>query len=272
MTAMLSVDNLSVEFGAKDPTRVLDDISFQVNAGECVGLVGESGAGKSTAIRCIMRLTRPTHGSVSFEGEDVWAMNPKAVQRFRRNVQIIFQDPKASLNPRMTVAELVEEGLIVHRLEADAGARRHRVREALDSVGLGPDTLDRRPAAFSGGQQQRIAIARALALKPRLLVCDEPVSALDVSVQAQVINLLQDLQRDLGLAVLFVAHDLAVVRHLCENVNILAEGRIVESGPQNAIFEAPAHQYTKALLAAVPVPDPGARPSRATTAERVTPS
>ncbi|WP_394525494.1 ATP-binding cassette domain-containing protein [Paenarthrobacter nicotinovorans] len=256
---LLAIENVTLSYGGKSGPPVLRNVSLNVGSGESVGLVGESGSGKSTLIRCILKLTPPSEGHVMTDGHDVWKLKGKPLQNFRRDVQIIFQDPKASLNPRMTVRELVEEGLIVHKLEPSADQRKARVIEVLRSVGLDETTLNRYPASFSGGQQQRIAIARALAVRPRLLVCDEPVSALDVSVQAQVINLLQDLQRDLGLALLFVAHDLAVVRHLCERAYVLCAGEIVESGPRSKVFDAPEHAYTKALLAAVPVPEPASR-------------
>jgi ABC-type oligopeptide transport system ATPase subunit len=256
---LLHVSKLSKTFVGRDgPVKVLDRVEIAVQPGEAVGLVGESGSGKSTIVRCALRLTRPDpgEGGITYDGIDVVNAAGRDLMRFRREVQLVFQDPYASLNPRMTVEELVGEGLIVHRLEPSAARRRDRVAALLAMVGLDPDDIGRYPRSFSGGQRQRIAIARALAVEPRLLVCDEPVSALDVSVQAQVINLLQDMQAKLGLAVLFVAHDLAVVRHLCSRIAVLHRGVVVESGPREAVFDRPEHPYTRSLLDAVPVPDP----------------
>lgn len=255
---MLQIDHISKSFPAGRGRRVtvLDDIALDVDAGQSVGLVGESGSGKSTIIRCALGLTRPESGRVSYSGIDVHRSSRFDTLRFRRDVQLVFQDPYASLNPRMTVEELVGEGLLVHKLARSAAERRDRVVEMLHMVGLGEEALTRYPRSFSGGQRQRIAIARALVIRPRLLICDEPVSALDVSVQAQVINLLQDMQEQLGLGILFVAHDLAVVRHLCTTIAVLEKGRIVERGPREQVFDAPQHPYTRALLEAVPIPDP----------------
>ena len=255
---MLQIDHISKSFPAGGGRRVtvLDDIALDVDAGQSVGLVGESGSGKSTIIRCALGLTKPDSGRVSYSGIDVHRSSRFDTLRFRRDVQLVFQDPYASLNPRMTVEELVGEGLLVHKLAQTAADRRDRVVEMLRMVGLGEDALERYPRSFSGGQRQRIAIARALVIRPRLLICDEPVSALDVSVQAQVINLLQDMQEQLGLGILFVAHDLAVVRHLCTTIAVLEKGRIVEHGPREQVFDAPRHPYTQSLLEAVPIPDP----------------
>ncbi len=236
--------------------RVLDNVSLELSPGLCVGLVGESGSGKSTFVQCALRLVRPDNGHVAFDGIDVLSASGAALKRFRAEVQLVFQDPYASLNPRMTVGELVEEGLLVHRLESSRARRRERAAEMLTLVGLEPAAMNRYPRSFSGGQRQRIAIARALAIRPRILVCDEPVSALDVSVQAQVINLLSDMQRELGLGILFVAHDLAIVRHLCSEVVVLHRGVEVERGTCERVFERPKADYTKALLEAVPIPDP----------------
>jgi ABC-type oligopeptide transport system ATPase subunit len=265
---MLQIDHISKSFpaGRGQRTTVLDDIVLNVDEGQSVGLVGESGSGKSTIIRCALGLTRPDSGRVSYSGIDVHSSSRLDALRFRRDVQLVFQDPYASLNPRMTVEELVGEGLLVHKLEASAAGRRARVIEMLQMVGLGEEALERYPRSFSGGQRQRIAIARALMIRPKLLICDEPVSALDVSVQAQVINLLQDMQQKLNLGILFVAHDLAVVRHLCTTVAVLEKGRIVEHGTREQVFDNPQHPYTKGLLEAVPIPDPTV--GRARRAER----
>ncbi|MEV0051970.1 ATP-binding cassette domain-containing protein [Saccharopolyspora shandongensis] len=237
-------------------TRALRAVDLAVGEGETVGLVGESGSGKSTLLKCVLRLERPDSGEIRYDGIDVIRAGRAQRKRFRREVQMVFQDPHASLNPRMTVEQLVAEGMLVHGLERSRTGRRDRVAELLSMVGLNPSDMGRRPGSFSGGQRQRIAIARALAVRPRLLVCDEPVSALDVSVQAQVINLLVDMQAELGLAVLFIAHDLAVVGHLCTRIAVISRGEIVESGPREQVFGAPRHEYTRALLDAVPVPDP----------------
>jgi peptide/nickel transport system ATP-binding protein/oligopeptide transport system ATP-binding protein len=254
----LSLSGISHSYAAvfhKAPL-VLDNVSLTVGVGQSVGLVGESGSGKSTLVKCALGLVRPRAGRVAYDGMVVGAARGDDLKRFRRNVQLVFQDPYASLNPRMNVAELVGEGLIVHRLLPTATARRARVVETLEMVGLGTADMTRAPREFSGGQRQRIAIARALAIRPRILVCDEPVSALDVSVQAQVINLLRDMQRHLGLGILFVSHDLAVVRHLCDTITVLHLGQVVEQGFRDAVFGAPSHPYTRALLDAVPTPDP----------------
>ncbi len=255
---LLTVDRISKTYASfpNPPVKVLHDVSFGLDAGQALGLVGESGSGKSTIAKCLMALTRPEQGKIAYDGIDVVHARGADLFRFRREVQMVFQDPYGSLNPRMTVAELVGEGLLVHRLEPTAAARRDRVAEILRTVGLNPDDMSRYPRSFSGGQRQRIAIARAVAVQPRILVCDEPVAALDVSVQAQVVNLLQEMQRKLQLAILFIAHDLAVVRHLCESIVVLHKGRVVERGSRAEIFGNPQQPYTKALLAAVPVPDP----------------
>jgi len=226
-----------------------------VAPGEVLALVGESGCGKSTTGRLVLRLLAPTSGSVRFLGEDLFSVPARQMKRLRREMQIIFQDPYASLNPRMRIGTILEEPLVVHRIGTPA-ERRAKVRKLLDQVGLSDDVLDRYPHEFSGGQRQRISIARALMLEPKLIVADEPVSSLDVSIQAQVINLVQDLQAQYGLAILFIAHDLNMVRHVAHRVAVMYLGRIVETGPVAEVYAHPKHPYTKALLEAVPVPDP----------------
>jgi oligopeptide transport system ATP-binding protein len=240
------------------PVRAVDGVTFSLFRGETLALVGESGCGKSTTARLILRLIEPTAGTVHFEATDITAMHGEPLRKLRRRLQIIFQDPFASLNPRMNVGSIVEEPLVVHGI-GDATSRRRRVAELLDLVGLAPEHARRFPHEFSGGQRQRIGIARALAVQPALIVCDEPVSALDVSIQAQVINLLKDLQARLGLSYLFIAHDLAVVKHTADRVAVMYLGRIVELAPKRALFDDPRHPYTRTLLAAIPHPDPRGR-------------
>jgi oligopeptide transport system ATP-binding protein len=241
--------------------RAVDDVSFAVEEGETFGLVGESGSGKTTTGRCILRLLEPTSGEILFRGENVLSFSRQRMRWARRNMQIVFQDPYSSLNPRMRARQIVEEPLIIHRVAARA-ERRERVAELFGLVGLDPQHLERFPHEFSGGERQRIGLARALALNPSLIVADEPVSALDVSVQAQVINLLMDLQEKLKLTCLFIAHDLRLVEHICSHVAVMYRGRIVEVGRTAPLFEAPTHPYTRALLSAIPVPDPHAKRSR----------
>jgi ABC-type oligopeptide transport system ATPase subunit len=241
--------------------RAVNDVTFSIDEGETFGLVGESGSGKTTTGRCILRLVEPTTGEVQFKGEDVLQFSRARLREARRDMQIVFQDPYSSLNPRMRVGAIVEEPLIIHRLGSKA-ERRARVAELFELVGLDPGQLPRYPHQFSGGQRQRIGLARALALNPSLVIADEPVSALDVSVQAQVVNLLMDLQARLKLTYLFIAHDLRLVRHICNRVAVMYRGRIVEMGPTERLFEAPAHPYTRALLSAIPIPDPKAERQR----------
>jgi oligopeptide transport system ATP-binding protein len=265
--ALLEVHNLTKEFARRRdlfafgtraaPVRAVDDVSFRIEEGETFGLVGESGSGKTTTGRCILRLIEPTSGDVRFRGEDVLAFSRARMRQARRDMQIVFQDPYSSLNPRMRVRDIVEEPLIIHGIGTKP-ERRQRVEELFHLVGLDPSQLTRYPHQFSGGQRQRIGLARALALNPSLVIADEPVSALDVSVQAQVVNLLMELQERLRLTYLFIAHDLRLVRHICSRVAVMYLGRIVEMGPTESLFAQPAHPYTRALLSAIPVPDPTA--------------
>src|SRR5881396_3849627 len=243
------------------PVAAVNDVSFSIEEGETFGLVGESGSGKTTFGRCLLRLIEPTAGDVRFRGENVLAFSRARLRQARREMQIVFQDPYSSLNPRMRARQIVEEPLIIHRL-GDRAARCERVGELFRLVGLNPAHLERYPREFSGGQRQRIGLARALALNPSFVVLDEPVSALDVSVQAQVVNLLMDLQQQLHLTYLFIAHDLRLVEHICDRVAVMYLGRLVEIGPTASVFASPQHPYTRALLSAIPVPDPDARHER----------
>jgi oligopeptide transport system ATP-binding protein len=250
-------------FRAPSSVRAVDGVSFAIEAGETFGLVGESGSGKTTTGRCILRLIEPTSGDVEFKGENVRAFDRRRMRQARRDMQIVFQDPYSSLNPRMRAGAIVEEPLVIHGVGSHA-ERQARVAELFELVGLDPAHRSRYPHQFSGGQRQRIGLARALALNPSFIVADEPVSALDVSVQAQVVNLLMELQARLELTYLFIAHDLRLVRHICQRVAVMYRGRIVEMGLTEALFESPAHPYTRALLSAIPVPDPSVTRQRIT--------
>jgi oligopeptide transport system ATP-binding protein len=266
---LLEVRHLVKEFTRKHgffraaSVRAVDDVTFSIAEGETFGLVGESGSGKTTTGRCILRLIEPTAGEVVFGGDDVLRLDRSRLRQARQRMQIVFQDPYSSLNPRMRAGDIGEAPLVIHRVGTRA-ERRDRVAELFTLVGLDPSQITRYPHQFSGGQRQRIGLARALALNPSLVIADEPVSALDVSVQAQVVNLLMDLQERLHLTYLFIAHDLRLVRHVCGRVAVMYRGRIVEMGATESLFEAPAHPYTRALLSAIPVPDPAARRERIT--------
>ncbi|MFI6446844.1 ABC transporter ATP-binding protein [Kitasatospora sp. NPDC050543] len=268
VSTLLSVRDLVKTFPGKrgrtgragSPIRAVDGVSFDVAPGETLGLVGESGCGKSTTGRMIVRLLEPTDGTITFDGTEIGRLNPTQLRPHRRHLQMVFQDPHSSLNPRQTVARIVSEPLLVQG--SSAAEARQRAAELMELVGLIPEHLDRYPHEFSGGQAQRIGIARSLATSPRLVVADEPVSALDVSIQAQVVNLMERLQDELGLAYIFIAHDLSVVKRVCDRVAVMYLGRIVEIGDKHEVYGNPAHPYTKALLSAVPLPDPAAERAR----------
>ena len=267
---LLEVKNLKVHFPVKHGlfsrvqayVKAVDDVSFSIQPGETLGLVGESGCGKTTLGRAIVKLVEPTSGSVLFEGEDIAQLSGSQLRARRRKFQMIFQDPYGSLNPRMTVGQIIGEAIDIHKLAENSSARQKRIMELLKAVGLDPLHAQRYPHEFSGGQRQRIGIARALAVEPKLIVCDEPVSALDVSVQAQIINLLQDLQQKMGIAYLFIAHDLAVVEHISRRVMVMYLGKVVELAEARAIINSPKHPYTQALISAVPVVDPDSKRKR----------
>ena len=266
MTALVEVKDLVKHYPIRSgivfrhdvgAVKAVDGISFDLETGETFALVGESGCGKSTTARCVLRLVEPTSGAINFEGEDITGAGAARLRTLRREMQMIFQDPFASLNPRMTVRGILREPFTIHGLDADG-----KVEDLLEMVGLLPEHASRYPHEFSGGQRQRVGIARAIALDPKLIVCDEPVSALDVSIRAQVLNLLEDLQARLGLTFLFIAHDLSVVRHIASRVAVMYLGTIVETAPTDDLFERPSHPYTQALISAVPVPDPNRERSR----------
>ena len=262
---LLQVDGLAMHFPVTSGVvfqstigyvKAVDDVSFSIRSGETLGLVGESGSGKTTLGRCILQLHKPTAGEVVFDGQRLNDLGNKEMRAVRREMQVIFQDPYSSLNPRMTCGDIIGEPLVVHKLTSSKGEYRERVAELLSVVGMNPYMADRYPHEFSGGQRQRIGIARALAVNPKFIVCDEPVSALDVSIQAQVINLLDELQEQFGLTYLFIAHDLSIVRHISDRVAVMYLGHIVEIADRDELYENPLHPYTRALLSAVPIPDP----------------
>ena len=261
--AVLKVENLKVHFPVKgglftkkQVVKAVDGVSFEIYPRETFGLVGESGCGKSTTGRAIVKLYEPTSGTVYYHGEDVTKIKGSHLAEFRRNVQMIFQDPYASLNPRMTVGEIIREPMDIHHIFNTKEEREQRVRELLDIVGLKPDHIRRYPHEFSGGQRQRIGIARTLALNPQFIVCDEPISALDVSIQAQVINLLEHIQKEMEISYLFIAHDLSMVKHISDRIGVMYLGNLVEIGESDDVYHRPLHPYTQALLSAVPIPDP----------------
>ena len=271
-TPLLEVRGLAMHFPISEgivvsrkigDVKAVDGVDFTIGRGETLGLVGESGCGKTTTGRCILRLERPTAGQILFDGVDISGLDRRDLVAMRRRMQVIFQDPYSSLNPRMKVGDIIAEPIKVHGVEPDANRRRTRVRELLSVCGLDPKFVDRYPHEMSGGQRQRVGIARALALDPEFIVCDEAVSALDVSIQAQVVKLLEDLRERFGLTYLFIAHDLSVVRHLCQRVAVMYLGHIVEMADCNELFDNPLHPYTQALLASVPVPDPRVEATRA---------
>ena len=260
---ILSVKNLKTYFDVtkgiftkKQIVKAVDDVSFDVLENETFGLVGESGCGKTTLGRTIVKLYEPESGSIEFNGKDIAKLKGRELISFRKDMQMIFQDPYASLNPRMTVGEIIKEPMVIHNIYKTDAEREERVVELLKIVGLKPDHIRRYPAEFSGGQRQRVGIARALAVNPKFIVCDEPISALDVSIQAQVVNLLKDIQKEMGLSYLFIAHDLSMVKHISDRIGVMYLGHMVEMGPANDVYHRPLHPYTTALLSAIPIPDP----------------
>ncbi len=267
---LLSVRNLAKHYtsgggwlsGPSHLVKAIDDVSFDIAPREIVGLVGESGSGKSTTGRVVLRLEEPTGGEIRFDGHDITSLPARELKAFRRQMQVVFQDPYAALNPRMTVGDFVAEPLIVHGLVSSRSERADRVAALFKQVGLDPRFMARYPHEFSGGQRQRVNIARAVAMRPRLIIADEPITALDVSIQAQIINLFQDLQQELGMAYLFIAHDLSMVRYLCHRVAVMLRGRLVEIAPTEAIFSDPRHPYTRSLLSAIPIPNPAIERAR----------
>lgn len=269
-SVLLSVKNLVKSFPVHGgffskeiaSVKAVSNVSFDIRKGETLGLVGESGCGKSTLGRCLLRLIEPTSGSVVYQGTEVTRLDASALRALRRKIQIIFQDPYASLNPRMTVEEILSEPLLIHKLCANREERRNRIYKLLDQVGLRRESLVRYPHEFSGGQRQRICIARALAVEPEFIVCDEPVSALDVSIQAQIVNLMQDLQKELGLTYLFIAHDLKVIEHISTRVAVMYLGKVVELASAEELYRNPRHPYTRAILSAIPIPDPKRKKDR----------
>ena len=265
MTALIEVRDLVKHFPIKrglifqrqiGAVKAVDGVSFDVEQGETLGLVGETGCGKSTTARLLCRLMDPTSGTITFDGRDIGTLKSDELKALHRDMQMVFQDPYSSLNPRKTVGSIIADPYIIHGLYKGAGERKRKVQDLMDRVGLNPEHYNRYPHEFSGGQRQRIGVARAIALEPKLLVADEPVSALDVSIQAQVLNLLRELQRDMGLTLIFIAHDLSVVRHMCDRVAVMYLGKVVEMASSDVLYATPRHPYTGALLSAVPVPDP----------------
>jgi len=265
MTPLIEVKDLTKHFPIKQgiifqrqigAVKAVDGVSFEVEHGETLGIVGETGCGKSTTARLLCRLMDPTSGTITFDGRDVGTQKGDGLKALHRDMQMVFQDPYSSLNPRKTIGSIISEPFVIHGLHSGAGERKRRVQELMDRVGLNPEHYNRYPHEFSGGQRQRIGVARAIALEPKLLVADEPVSALDVSIQAQVLNLLRELQREMGLTLIFIAHDLSVVRHMCDRVAVMYLGKIVEIASSDVLYSLPRHPYTGALLSAVPVPDP----------------
>ncbi len=261
---LIEIRNLKKYFniGKGQSLKAVNDISLDIKQGETLGVVGESGCGKSTAGRTILRLYEPTEGSVNFNGTNIYSLSGSKMKALRREMQMIFQDPYASLNPRMTISDIIGEALDVHKLVHSKAERKRRIEDLLDLVGLNPDHVTRYPHEFSGGQRQRIGIARALAVDPKFIICDEPISALDVSIQAQVVNLLQELQSKMGLTYLFIAHDLSMVKHISDRVAVMYLGKVVEIAESGELYANPSHPYTKALLSAIPIPDPEVEAAR----------